>query len=473
VLGVPWRTVADAVAPGLAADVEVKDWVTGLGQVTDLAFLPDGRAVLVEKTGAVRLRAADGTVSTAGSFPVDTGSEKGLLGVAVDPAFATTRRLFFYYSAADAAGGTDLDRHRVVSVSLKADGTLDAATEKVLVRGLRGPANHDGGGLAIGPDGLLYVGVGDTGCNSGVPPGGSITNFFATCLSNGNGKILRVSLDGSIPSDNPLVGVAQATACGSGCGTAISPGSLAPPRTDLWAWGFRNPFRLWFDPLTGHLWVGDVGEVTQEEIDVVQGGRHHGWPFREGVGGYPAARCREVVPDRGDCVDPVYACSHGATAGLDGQCGCIVGGAIADAAAWPSTLRGRYIFGDCSSGQIWSLRLNAARDGVAAGPASPRADLASISGTPTAIRLGPDGAAYVAVLGGRVARIAPVGGTTPPPAPAPAKPSSGCSSAGGATALPGLALLLGLASSLPLRHRRRVGGGLGFPPTPDPREERP
>jgi len=461
----PARAAGDAVAPGLEASLQIGDWATGLGPVTDLAFLADGRAVIVEKGGAVKLRATDGTVTTAGTFSVDTGSEKGLLGVAVDPAFATSRRLFFYYSASGAAGGTDLDRHRVVSATLKADGTLDAASEKVLVRGLRGPANHDGGGLAIGPDGLLYVGVGDTGCNSGAPPGGSISNWFGTCLSNGNGKILRVNLDGSIPVDNPLVGVAQATACGASCGVAISATAPAPPRPDLWAWGFRNPFRLWFDPTTGHLWVGDVGEVSYEEIDVVKGGRHHGWPFREGGAGYPASRCREVLPDTGDCVDPVYSCSHGTVAGLDGQCGCILGGAIVDGATWPSAVRGRYVFGDCTNGKIWSLGLNGARDGVAPLPGSPRADLAQITGTPTAIRLGPDGAAYLAVLDGRVVRLGPPGSA--PPATTPEKPpaASGCASTGGGATLPAfLALIL-------LGRRLRRGGALGYRLSRYPREE--
>jgi glucose/arabinose dehydrogenase len=459
--GVPAPASADALAPGAPAGIEIRDWATGLGQVTDLAFLPDGSAVIVEKGGAVRLRSASGALSPAGSFPVDTESEKGLLGVAVDPAFATTRRLFFYYSAANGAGGTDLDRHRVVSVTLVAGGTLDAASETVLVRGLRGPANHDGGGLAIGPDGRLYVGVGDTGCNSGAAPGGTITNWFGTCLTNGNGKILRVGLDGSIPADNPLAGVASATACGDACGVAISPASLAAPRPDLWAWGFRNPYRLWFDPATGNLWVGDVGEVSYEEIDVVRGGRHHGWPFREGAFGHAPARCREVVPDTGDCVDPVYTCSHGSVPGVDGGCGCVVGGAIADAAAWPDGVRGRYVFGDCTNGRIWSLALNAARDGAATGTASPRADLATVSGTPTAIRPGPDGALYVAVLGGRIARIGAPAGGSPPPVPAPAPPS-GCACAGAPTG----AAALAVTALLPFVRRRRAGGALRCPVDP-------
>jgi glucose/arabinose dehydrogenase len=130
------------------------DVVTGLGATTDLAFLPDGRMVITEKGGAVKVRGADGTVAVAATFDVDSESEKGMLGVAVDPGFfAATQRLFLYYSASDAALGTDLDRHRVVSIALREDGTLDRASEQVLVSGLHGPANHDGGGLAVGPDG--------------------------------------------------------------------------------------------------------------------------------------------------------------------------------------------------------------------------------------------------------------------------------------------------------------------------------
>jgi glucose/arabinose dehydrogenase len=376
-----------------------------LGQVTDLGFLPDGRMVIVQKTGEVLLRSTAGGIASAGSFDVDSSSEKGLLGVAVDPAFDTTHRLFFYYSRSSASGGTDLDRHRVVSIQLGAGGTLDGPTEAVLVSGLRGPANHDGGGMAIGPDGMLYVGVGDTGCNSGLPPEPPVapSNYFATCLTNGNGKILRVALDGGIPADDPLATVPQATACGASCGDA--PAATAAPRADLWAWGFRNPWRFAFDPATGLLWVGDVGEVTYEEVTVVKPGRHHGWPWREGGRGWPVSKCRETVPDTGDCVDPAYFCAHGAGgAGIDGGCQSITGGPVVDAPPWPMEARGRYWFADNANGSVFTLQLDAARTGVV--PGSRRA-MGTLGGGPVSIRLGPDGLLYVAVLGGRVVRIAP------------------------------------------------------------------
>jgi glucose/arabinose dehydrogenase len=395
-----------ACADSSAATWVIEEVVGGLGPVTDVAFLPDGSMLIAEKSGALKVRGRGGDVRVAALLPVDTGSEKGLLGVAVDPAFAKTRRIFLYYSVSDAAGGTDLDRHRVVSALLRSDGTLDLPGMKVLVRGLRGPRNHDGGGLEIGPDGMLYVGVGDTGCNSGAPPepAAEPANHFGTCLTNANGKILRVKLDGTVPADNPLAAVAAVTACGAACGDAVGRATGAP-RREIWAWGFRNPWRFSFDPRTGRLWAGDVGEVTWEELTIVEKGRHHGWPWREGRHGWPPARCRQIVPDAGDCVDPAWECRHGSAApGGDGGCQSITGGVFPDSAEWPQSHRGLYLFGDNANGRIWTLTPNAARDGFAPGS---RREIGRVQGMPVSFEVGPDGDVYVAVLPGRVVRIRP------------------------------------------------------------------
>ncbi|MCW5892419.1 MAG: PQQ-dependent sugar dehydrogenase [bacterium] len=400
------------------------DWLTGVGLITDFRFLPDGRCVVVTQDGTVLVRpAGGGPLGTAGSFPVDTANEKGLLGLAVHPEFAENGQLLFYYSASNAAGGTNVARQRIVMRTLDGAGRLSDG-ETPLVTGLAGPLNHNGGALDVGPDGYLYIGVGDTGCNSGTPPEPiyTPTNFFGTCLADhptagaaGNGKILRVALDGGIPPSNPLVGATDVTACGATCGEAIAPDRLGPPREDVWAWGFRNPFRLWVDPRTGLVWVGDVGEVAYEEITIAQAGRHHGWPWREGGRGHAPSQCGVVrigttvggdpILDQ-DCVDPVYFCRHNpiADADVDANCFAITGGLIVDGCTWPDALRGRYVFGDNATRLLWTIATTPARDGVTGA----RADLGRLEGAaPVALRTGPDEALYVAALPGRIVRIAP------------------------------------------------------------------
>jgi uncharacterized protein (TIGR03382 family) len=382
--------------------------LTGLGPVTDFGFLPDGRILFTQKTGDVKIFEAPSAVKLAGTFIVNPASEQGLLGVAIDPAFATSHTLFFYYSADVSIGGSDTDRHRVVSITLKSDDTLDMASEKILVRGLRGPANHDGGALAIGPDGKLYIGVGDTGCNCDCAPGGA-DNTFATCLTGGNGKILRVNLDGTIPSDNPLVNETAVTACGPMCKSPVSATATAPPRTDIWAWGFRNPFRFSFDKQTGNFWVGDVGEVTWEEVNIVKKGKHYGWPWREGKFGLPNDKCAQVTPQSGDCVEPIFACNHS-----EGNCNSMTGGVIVDSCSWPAQWRGQYFFGDSDTGYVSALKINAARDNVEG--TSPRTVVGRFGPPepqfPVAFHLGPDGDLYVAIFNdtgvGRIAKISPI-----------------------------------------------------------------
>jgi len=147
--------------------------------------------------------------------------------------------------------------------------------------------------------------------------------------------------------------------------------------------------------------------VSYEELTIAQAGHHHGWPWREGAHGWSAGKCREITPDAGDCVDPVYECRHGAAAGgVDGGCGAITGGAFLTAPRWPEALQDRYLFGDSVTAQLWTVQLTANRRGVVAGS---RRALASPGGSPVSIRAGPEGDLYVALYEGRILRLSPPG----------------------------------------------------------------
>ncbi len=400
------RTARADTLLGAAADTfELTTVATGLERATDFRFLPDGRVVLTELGGRVLLRNADGTLVEAGTVTAvlpRANDETGLFAVEVHPDFAKNRTLYLYYARADAAGGSELDRDRLVTMVLRDDDTLDLASERVVLDGLQSPGMHQGGGLAVGPDRKVYLAVGDAGCLSGrwVSEVSTPTNYFPTCLTNAQGKILRVDLDGSVPADNPLVGLTSVTACGATCG--VSPTGLGAPREAIWAWGFRNPFRMWIDPRTGTPWVGDVGELSYEEITLAQRGRHHGWPWREGKHGHPLDTCAATVPGAA-CVDPVYECQHGGS-GPDTGCVAITGGGIVDDCTWPKTYRGRYVFADSGSALLSTLRPNAARDGVVEGS---REDLAVIEGWPIAVRPGDAGDLYVLTHFGRLLRLSP------------------------------------------------------------------
>jgi glucose/arabinose dehydrogenase len=142
----------------------------------------------------------------------------------------------------------------------------------VIADGLQGPANHDGGGLIVYKN-QLYVSVGDTGANDSPP-----VNKYGACLNNPNGKILRVNLDGSIPGDNPLGALGEVTACTPATRTTGDFTRMEPDKR-IYAWGTRNAWRFWVDPMTDLLWVGNVGEVTRESIYVGGKGSNFGWPF--------------------------------------------------------------------------------------------------------------------------------------------------------------------------------------------------
>ena len=400
-------TLMGDAADSLQASVLVED----LSQPTDVAELPDGRVVITQRLGDVVVIGADGTTKTAAGHIdiVEDFQEQGLLGVVADPDFANNNILYFYASV-----GTDYaNKHKVYKIPLGADSKLATSRDMIISMGLRsskgdnpaGFGNHNGGGMVIFNN-FLYVSVGDSGHNA-TPP----TNHLGTCLNSPNGKILRVALDGAIPADNPLSGEAMVTGC-SGWNQDLT---MVAPDKRIFFWGLRNPYRFWIDSQTKRMWIGDVGESTREEVSVsgaVDGdaaeGQHFGWPFREGTTNYttsqqswqPANACMGVSPAR-ECVGPVYDYQN--TRGGDA---CVIGGLIPSGCGWEAPWTSRYFFGDNSSGKVWTLDVNGARDNVTA---NSRVQIASTQGIGS-FRMGAKGVLYLAeVSGGVVTKITPKG----------------------------------------------------------------
>jgi glucose/arabinose dehydrogenase len=324
---------------------------------TDFAFLPDGRILALEKAGRVVLGGPglpNNTVALDITANVDDGFEKGLLGVCLHPTFASTGWIYLYYT-------TNVPRNRISRFTL-AGSTINPATEAVVLDDISAQGgNHNGGTIAIGPDGKLYAAPGDAGTGS---------NAQTTSPGNFSGKVLRMELDGSPASGNPYLGDAT-----------------KEPR--IFAHGFRNPFRFSFRPSNGSLYVADVGSSgaqDREELNVVVTGGNYGWPWAEGNVIY--------TPPCTGCLPPVfdYPRATGTT---------IIGGVFVTGTAYPAVLQGKYVFGDNGASWIKYLELDA-NDGLVGG----LQNLATSAEGPVAFHIGTDSHVYYAAINsGRIYRI--------------------------------------------------------------------
>jgi glucose/arabinose dehydrogenase len=289
------------------------------------------RWFVVERAGIVREFPNDpgvalNDVSTFADLSARVDSspgEGGLLGMAFHPDFATNRQVFLSYTRS--SGGLE----SVVSRFLvdESSGALDDTSEDILLTVAQVAGNHNGGHLAFDPDGLLYAGFGDGGSTSAQANGQDTTNIL--------GSIVRIGVDGGapyeIPQDNPFAGN---TECPQGTGTADCP--------EIFAWGFRNPWRFNFDRQTGELWVGDVGENSWEEVNRVEISQNYGWSEREGAHCFdPPTNCST------DNVDPITEYGHN----LGNS---ITGGYVYRGTDIPDLL-GFYLFGDFVTGRIWAV----------------------------------------------------------------------------------------------------------------------
>lgn len=301
----------------------------------------DSRWYVVERAGIIRV--FDNTPNVAQSdifanltaIVNDTANEAGLLGLAFHPNFPADNRVFVSYTGT--SGGALESR---ISRFLSQDGgaTLNTASEQVLLSLIQTRPNHNGGQVAFGPDGYLYAGFGDGG-GAGDPDGNGQdpTNLYGT--------IIRIDVDGNvpyeIPPDNPFAGNPQ---CLQGIGVVNCP--------EIFAWGFRNPWRWSFDSLNGTLWLGDVGQGDWEEIDRVTISMNYGWNVREGAHCYP--------PGTASCatnfVDPITEYSHSLGSS-------VTGGYVYRGADIPD-LQGIYVYGDFGSGRIFGIPANSAQGTV-------------------------------------------------------------------------------------------------------------
>jgi len=302
----------------------------------DLQHAGDGseRLFVVEQEGRILVFDNDPAVSGTKLFldirpRIDTrGNEEGLLGLAFHPEYASNGYFYVNYTA------TNPDR-TVISrfeVSENDPDAADAGSETVLLEFAQPYSNHNGGQVAFGPDGYLYIATGDGG--SGGDPQNNAQN-----RSNLLGKILRIDVDNpeagkeyGIPGDNPFAGNTEGYA------------------EEIYAWGLRNPWRFSFDTETGRLWTGDVGQNRFEEVDIIENGKNYGWRIMEGFSCFnPSSGC-----DQTGLTLPVieYGRDQGAS---------ITGGYVYRGSSVPE-LQGKYIYADFVTGRIWGLTYNGPGD---------------------------------------------------------------------------------------------------------------
>jgi glucose/arabinose dehydrogenase len=320
---------------------------SGLDSPSGFAFAPDGRIFILQRAGKVMVYKNGALLPNPFvDLPSEASGDRGLIGIAFDPDFVNNHFVYFYYTSS----GDLLNR------IVRFDASGDTATSNGTVLFMTSDQSfqlHVGGSLVFGPDGKLYFAVGD----NGVPDN-------AQDLSNPHGKILRINKDGTVPTDNPFFG--QAGKYGA-----------------IWAYGFRNPWRFNFDPANGRLYVGDVGEATWEEIDLVQKGANYGWPIVEGP---CTINCSFTAP--------IYYYNHNL------QSAAVTLGPVYRANMFPSVYQGKLFFGDYAQGFIKTLGLDANGNSTGAN------DFDLAAGSVVDFKIAPDGSLYyITYIPGRLYRI--------------------------------------------------------------------
>ena len=359
------------VAPNLNVQLSAELIVDRLPPLTLVTNAGDGSGLLYALGQDGTILVVSGSAVQAAPFlniepEVVSGGEQGLLGLAFHPEYASNGRFFVNYTRND--GDT------VISEFVRAEGSsgevvADPSSERILLTIDQPFANHNGGGIGFGPDGYLYIGMGDGG-GGGDPMGNG--QSLSTLL----GKMLRIDVDSGdpygIPADNPF-----------------ADHSGAP---EIWSYGWRNPWRWSFDRATGDLFVGDVGQNSEEEIDAEPagtGGRNYGWNIMEGD------LCFRTDPCSTDGLTLPVAVNDRS----NGECA-ITGGYVYRGAQYPD-LVGAYVFSDFCTGELWAFD-------AAAALATGRADVVSLGDAgfgPSSFGEDENGELYMVSLTGKIYRL--------------------------------------------------------------------
>ncbi len=321
----------------------VETQISGLSGPTAMEFAPDGRLFVCLQGGNLRVIKNGVLLPTPFlTLTVDSAGERGLLGVTFDPNFATNNFVYIYYTVPGSPA-----HNRVSRFSANGDVAVAGSQTNLLeLDNLSGAGNHNGGAIHFGPDGKLYIAVGENA-------NGSNSQTLANLL----GKVLRINADGTIPTDNPFFNTAGA-------------------RKEIWALGLRNPFTFAFQPGTARMFINDVGESTWEEINDGIAGSNYGWPITEGPTTDPRFRA------------PLFAYGHGS----GGTFGCaITGGTFYNPATlqFPSIYVGKYFFADLCNG--WIRVLDPSNNTAA--------DFASGISSPVDLKVAADGSLYYLAIG--------------------------------------------------------------------------
>jgi glucose/arabinose dehydrogenase len=341
----------------------------------------DDRVYVVEQRGVIRVL-ENGVLREQPlldiSDIVGLGNETGLLSLAFAPDFATSGKAYVFYNDRKGNRNVNVVEYRTFATDAS---RLDPESARELLYVVKPWENHTGGMLQVGPDGKLYISIGDGDSGVVFEPG-----HFAQPRDDLLGNILRIDpTQGSpytVPLDNPFVGVDDV-------------------RPEIWAYGLRNPWRFWIDPVTEDMLIGDVGFGQREEIDRIPAGtsgQNFGWPCLEGTVAYDTSKtCEEPVPPLLDLPHAENRCS-------------VIGGVVAHDERLPG-LSGRYLYGDYCNGKLVALRLDAD------GSLGDAVDLGLVVPALSSFGLDGRGRVYVTSTAGSVYRIDPAGSSDAAPAP--------------------------------------------------------